>query len=55
MSSNALLQPGWTTGIFSILGLASLAIAVYAFVILPTQRRATYTCDWAIRFLYRSS
>lgn len=47
----SLLQPGWTTGIFWLLGLASLAIAVYAFVTIPTQRRATYTCDWAFRFL----
>src|ERR1700746_698614 len=46
-----LRQPAWPTGIFWLLGLASLAIAVYAFVILPSQRRATHICDWAFRFL----
>jgi uncharacterized membrane protein YphA (DoxX/SURF4 family) len=46
-----LLQPTWTTGIFWLLGLASLVIAVYAFVTIPSQRRVTYICDWIFRFL----
>ena len=46
-----LLQPAWTTGIFWVLGLASLAIAIYAFATIPSQRRATYMCDYVFRFL----
>ena len=46
-----LLQPAWTTGIFWVLGLASLAIAIYAFATIPSQRRATYICDYVFRFL----
>src|SRR6516164_4751973 len=46
-----LLQPAWTTGIFWVLGLASVAIAVYAFAAIPSQRRATYICDYVFRFL----
>jgi uncharacterized membrane protein YphA (DoxX/SURF4 family) len=48
---NFLLQPAWTTGVFWILGLASVAIAVYAFATIPSQRRATYICDYVFRFL----
>jgi hypothetical protein len=46
-----LLQPAWTTGVFWLLGLASLVIAVYAFATIPSQRRAIYIFDWAFRFL----
>src|SRR6202045_1500485 len=46
-----LQQPGWTTGIFWLLALASVAIAVYAFSTIPSQRRASHICDWAFRFL----
>src|SRR5271165_1251038 len=46
-----LRQPAWTTGIFWLLGLASIAIAVYAFSTIPSQRRATHVCDWVFRFL----
>jgi hypothetical protein len=46
-----LLQPAWTTAIFWLLCLASVAIAVYAFSTIPSQRRATYVCDWVFRFL----
>ena len=46
-----LRQPAWTTGIFWLLGIASLAIAVYAFVTIPSQRRATHICDFVFRFL----
>src|SRR5207253_6096392 len=46
-----LLQPAWTTGVFWLLGLASIAIALYAFATIPSQRHATYVCDWAFRVL----
>jgi len=46
-----LRQPAWTTGIFWLLGLASLAIAVYAFATIPSQRRVTYICDYVFRVL----
>jgi len=44
-------QPAWTTGIFWLLGLASIVIALYAFSTIPSQRRATYVCDWVFRVL----
>jgi hypothetical protein len=44
-------QPVWTTGIFWLLGLASIVIALYAFSTIPSQRRATYVCDWVFRVL----
>ncbi len=46
-----LLQPAWTTGIFWLLALASVAIAVYAFSTIRGQRDARYICDWVFRFL----
>ncbi len=46
-----LQQPGLTTVIFWLLALASIAIAVYAFGTIPSQRRASHICDWAFRFL----
>jgi hypothetical protein len=46
-----LRQPAWTTGIFWLLGLASLVIAVYAFGTIPSQRRVTHIWDWAFRVL----
>ena len=46
-----LRQPAWTTGIFWLLGLASVLIAIYAFSTIPSQRRATHICDWIFRFL----
>ena len=45
-----LLQPGWTTAIFWLLGLASVVIAIYAFSTIPGQRRAIYIGDWIFRF-----
>ena len=36
-----LLQPGWTTAIFWLLLLASVAVAVYAFRSIPGQRSAS--------------
>jgi uncharacterized membrane protein YphA (DoxX/SURF4 family) len=44
-------QPVWATGIFWLLGLASIVIALYAFSTIPSQRRATYVCDWVFRVL----
>jgi uncharacterized membrane protein YphA (DoxX/SURF4 family) len=46
-----LLHPAWTTGVFWLLGLASVAIAVYAFATISSQRRAIYICDFIFRFL----
>src|SRR6184192_81563 len=46
-----LRQPGLTTGVFWLLALASVVIAVYAFSAIPGQRRLTHICDWAFRVL----
>jgi uncharacterized membrane protein YphA (DoxX/SURF4 family) len=46
-----LLHPAWTTGVFWLLGLASVVIAVYAFATIPSQRHAIYICDFIFRFL----
>jgi uncharacterized membrane protein YphA (DoxX/SURF4 family) len=46
-----LLQPAWTTGIFLLLVLTGIAIAVYAFSTIPGQRNAACIGDWAFRFL----
>ena len=46
-----LRQPAWTTAVFWLLGIGSVAIAIYAFSTIPSQRRATYVCDWIFRFL----
>ena len=46
-----LRQPGLTTGVFWLLALASVVIAVYAFSTIPSQRRASHICDWGFRFL----
>jgi hypothetical protein len=46
-----LLQPGWTTTIFWLLLLASVAVAVYAFRSIPGQRCASNIGNWAFRVL----
>src|SRR6201987_2178377 len=46
-----LLQPAWTTGVFWLLMLGSVAIAVYALVKIPDQRRGVHLCNWVFRFL----
>lgn len=46
-----LQQPNWTTVVFWVLVLASIAIAVYAFSTIRSQRNATHVCDWAFRLL----
>ena len=48
---NFLLQPAWTTGVFWLLMLASVAIAIYAFAAIPGQRRGVHLCNWVFRFL----
>jgi hypothetical protein len=46
-----LTQPSWTTAIFWLLLVASVAVAAYAFATLPEQRRAGHVGQWVIRFL----
>lgn len=46
-----LTQPGWTTVIFWLLLVASIAIAVYAYSAIPGQRRPAHLGDWAFRFI----
>ena len=46
-----LLQPAWTTGIFWLLTIASLAVAAYAFRAIPGQRSIEHVGNWALRFL----
>jgi uncharacterized membrane protein YphA (DoxX/SURF4 family) len=44
------LQAGWTTVIFWLLVIASIAIAVYVYRRMPEQRRFEHVCNWAFRF-----
>ncbi len=46
-----LLRPAWTTGIFWLLMLASIAIAVYAFRTMPGQRSIEHIGNFGFRFL----
>jgi uncharacterized membrane protein YphA (DoxX/SURF4 family) len=46
-----LLQPAWTTAVFWVLGLASIAIAIYTFRTIPGQRTGEHVADWIFRFL----
>ena len=46
-----LVQPGWTTGIFWLLLLGSIAIAVYVYRTIPGQRSIEHLGNWAIRVL----
>ena len=46
-----LVQPGWTTGIFWLLLLGSIAIAVYVHRTIPGQRSIEHLGNWAIRVL----
>jgi len=43
--------PMWPTVVFWLLVLASVAIAVYAFAVVPGQRRVTHLWNWVFRFL----
>jgi hypothetical protein len=46
-----LTQPAWTTAVFWLLIVASIAIAVYAWRNVPGQRAATNLFGWAVRFM----
>ncbi len=46
-----LVQPRWTTAIFWLLLLASIAIAVYVWRKVPGQRSPEHVGNWAIRLL----
>ena len=46
-----LQQPGWTTIVFWVLLLASIAIAIYAFTTIWDQRRAIHIWNWGFRLL----
>ena len=46
-----LQQPGWTTIVFWVLLLASIAIAIYAFATIRDQRRPIHIWNWAFRLL----
>jgi len=46
-----LLQPGWTTAIFWLLLLGSIAIAVHVYRTMPAQRTMEHLCNWAFRLL----
>lgn len=49
-----LLQPAWTTGVYWLLMLGSVAIAVYAFATVKSQRSPHHVGDWIVRFLIGS-
>ena len=46
-----LAQPAWTTAIFWLLLLGSIAIAVYVYCSIPGQRSIEHIGNWAIRLL----
>jgi uncharacterized membrane protein YphA (DoxX/SURF4 family) len=46
-----MLQPGWTTVIFWLLLLGSIAIAVYVYRTMPEQRRIEHVGNWIFRLL----
>ena len=46
-----LLQPAWTTGIYWLLMLASVGIAVYVFATIESQRSVRNVGDWFFRFI----
>jgi uncharacterized membrane protein YphA (DoxX/SURF4 family) len=46
-----LLQPAWTTGVYWLLLIGSVAIAVYAFAAIPSQRSPRNVADWIFRLL----
>ena len=45
------LQPSWTTPIFWLLVLASIAIAVYVYRTVPAQRSIEHLSNWVFRLL----
>ncbi len=46
-----LLQPGWTTAVFWLLLLSSIAVAVYVYRAMPEQRTIEHVGDWVFRLL----
>jgi hypothetical protein len=46
-----LLQPGWTTAVFWLLLLGSIAVAVYVYRAMPEQRTIEHVGDWVFRLL----
>jgi hypothetical protein len=44
-------QPGWTTVIFWLLVLASIAIAIYVYSTMPEQRRFEHVGNWIFRLV----
>jgi uncharacterized membrane protein YphA (DoxX/SURF4 family) len=49
-----LLHPAWTTGVYWLLMLSSVAIAAYAFATIKSQRSLRHVGDWIFRFLIGS-
>lgn len=49
-----LVQPAWTTGVYWLLVLGSIAIALYAWSRIESQRSLRNVGDWACRFLIGS-
>ncbi len=43
-----LTKHGWTTAVFWLLLIASIAIAVYALSAIPEQRRPRHFAQWAV-------
>jgi hypothetical protein len=46
-----LFQPGWTTAIFWLLLVASIAIAAYAYQTIPAQRSLAHLGSWSFRLI----
>jgi uncharacterized membrane protein YphA (DoxX/SURF4 family) len=44
-----LQKPGWPTPVFWLLLAAGIAVAIYAFAVIPGQRRFGNICNWAFR------
>jgi hypothetical protein len=49
-----LTNPAWTTAVYWLLILGSIAIAIYAFATIPSQRSLRHVADWVFRFLIGS-
>jgi len=49
-----LLQPAWTTGIYWLLMLGSVAIAIYVYATMESQRSPRNVGDWLCRFIIGS-
>lgn len=46
-----LLQPGWTTAVFWLLLVGSIAVAVYVYRLMPAQRTIEHVGNWVFRLL----